>query len=414
MKADYFSENDEPLQKRIVLEHIGRIDPESIDEYIALGGYETLSSALTEKTPAEILSEIKKSGLRGRGGAGFPTGLKWSFTAPIESERKYLVCNADEGEPGTFKDRLIMEGDPHKLIEGMALAARAISAGKGYIYIRGEYFLAIKRMKKAIESAREHNFLGKNIFDTNFSFDIEIKRGAGAYICGEETALIESIEGHRGHPRTKPPFPGISGLWGYPTVVNNVETLANITPIIKNGAQWFRTFGTDKSPGTKVYTILGRVRNNGLVEVEMGTTLRDIINCYGGGMEDGKKFQAALVGGAAGGFIRPEELDVPLAYETLEAHGKVLGSGAILVLSEDDDLEKVVLNILDFFVNESCGKCVPCRDGYPQLLNMMKNYMGNHDVSIYKRLNHLAHVMAKTSLCALGQSAILPVSSFLK
>lgn len=403
-----------PLMKkqfRNVLERSGTIDPESIEEYIATYGYEALGKALTEMTPQEVLEEVKKSGLRGRGGAGFPTGLKWSFTAPLKGE-KYIVCNADEGEPGTFKDRLILEGDPHKLIEGMILAGFAVGANRGFVYIRGEYYLSIKRLSKAIEQAREYGILGDNIFNSGFSFDIEIRKGAGAYVCGEETALIESMEGKRGHPRKKPPFPGQVGFRGKPTVVNNVETLANVPNIILKGADWFRSIGTEKSPGTKVYTILGKVNQPGLIEVPMGTTLREIINDYAGGMLKGKKFKAAQIGGSAGALINEEMLDTPLDFDSLGQYSAVLGSGAILILDEETEIVDFLRAVMKFFKHESCGKCSPCRVGTQFLfMKSIELYKRNLTVKEWQKMIETAEIMQKASFCALGQSPILPLSS---
>lgn len=398
-------------QRRIVLERAGVIDPESIDEYIATMGYEALGKALTSMTSEQVLNEVKESGLRGRGGAGFPTGLKWSFTAPLKGE-KYIICNADEGEPGTFKDRLILEGDPHKLIEGIALASYAVGATKGYVYIRGEYDLSIKRLNHAINQAKEYGLLGNNILGSNFSFDIEIRKGAGAYVCGEETALIESMEGKRGHPRNKPPFPGQKGFRNLPTVVNNVETLANVPNIILNGAKWYRTFGTQKSPGTKVYTILGMVNHPGLIEVPMGTTLRTIINDFAGGMIEGKKFKAAQIGGSAGALISDKMLDTPLDYESLGEYSAVLGSGAILVLDESTEIVDFLRAVLKFFKHESCGKCSPCRIGTTYLFNSgLKLYKRLLTENEWNKILNTAKVMHLTSFCALGQSLILPLKS---
>jgi len=401
-------------KKRIVLENSGIIDPENIDEYLGAGGYEAWEKALLQMKTAEVIDEVKKSGLRGRGGAGFPTGLKWSFTAPIQADQKYLVINADEGEPGTFKDRLIMEGDPHKLLEGMMITCYAIGATKAFIYIRGEYKLCIERLRKAIAQANEYGILGKNIFDSGFDLEIDIKVGAGAYVCGEETALIESLEGKRGNPRLKPPFPGVKGVWQKPTVVNNVETIANVPSIIKNGADWYAAIGPVKSSGTKVYTIMGDVNMPGLTEVEMGTTLRTIINEYGGGMKDGKKFKAALIGGAAGVFLPDNLLDVNMDYESLRGYAAVLGSGAILVMSEEVDIVEMLYSILKFFRHESCGKCSPCRLGTAQLYRLIKKVKkGLGTEQDLQEMLHLSDVMMKTTLCALGQSPIMPIKSAL-
>ncbi len=402
-------------QTRIVLKNSGVINPESIEEYIAVGGFSALAKALTEMSPEDVILEVKNSGLRGRGGAGFPTGLKWEFTRKSKGDEKYILCNADEGEPGTFKDRLILEGDPYRIVEGMALAGYAIGAKVGYIYIRGEYKLSIERMQKAIETARNYGLLGENILGTNFSFDIYIRKGAGAYICGEETALIESLEGKRGIPRIKPPYPVAKGLWEKPTSVNNVETLANIPDIILNGSQWFRQFGTEKCPGTKVYTILGNIINAGLIEVEMGTTLREIIFQYGGGIQDGKKFKCALVGGAAGAFLGEEMLDVKMDFDNLREYAAVLGSGAILVMNESACIVDMMKSILHFFKHESCGRCTPCRVGTKKLVDIIEKFAhleGSEEE--LEEMEKISLVMRDTSFCPLGQSVYLPVSSALK
>ena len=402
-------------QSRVVLQNCGVINPEDIDEYIGREGYKALEKALFQMKPQEVIEEVKKSGLVGRGGAGFPTGVKWDISAKTTSKEKYIICNADEGEPGTFKDRVILEGDPHRIIEGMLLAGYAVGANKGFIYIRGEYALSIQRMKKAIEQAYEYNLLGNNILETDFSFDIEMRKGAGAYICGEETALIESLEGKRGEPRNKPPYPGTYGLWGKPTVVNNVETLANIPSIIIKGADWFRSRGTRETPGTKLYTILGQVINQGVIEVETGITLRKIVFDYGGGMKDGKEFKAALVGGAAGCFLSKDMLDVKMDYATLKSYKAVLGSGAVLVMDNSTCIVDMLKCILGFFRHESCGKCVPCRMGTDKLYRMVSEIstgMGTKDHP--KLMLELVQMMNKTSFCPLGQSVLLPVSSALK
>ncbi len=400
-------------QNRIVLQNCGVIDPYSLDEAIAAGAYQALAKVIEEKTkPAELIDRVKRSGLRGRGGAGFPTGLKWSFTA--SGDPKYLICNADEGEPGTFKDRLILEGDPHRLLEGMILAGYAIGASKGYIYIRGEYALSIERMQAAIDAARTSGLLGDHILDTGLVFDVEIKKGAGAYVCGEETSLIESIEGKRGYPRLKPPYPGAVGLWARPTVVNNVETLANVPPIVLHGADWFRTYGTASCPGTKVYTILGHVRRPGLIEVEMGTSLRTIIEEYGGGVRDGKRFKAALIGGAAGAVIAESGLDVSMDFDGLKEMAAVLGSGAVLVLDEDASVVELLHGILRFFKHESCGQCAPCRAGTPALVELSERIRSGRGSSAeIDRMLAIARAMQATSLCPLGQSVVLPVSTAL-
>ncbi len=399
-------------QKRVVLENAGVIDPENIDEYIAAHGYEALEKVLTSMKPQEVIEEIKKSGLRGRGGAGFPTGLKWEFTSKAAGDEKYVICNADEGEPGTFKDRLIMEGDPHKLIEGMIIAGYAVGANKGYIYVRGEYQLSIQRMQKAIDDAYKYNILGKNILGTDFSFDLEIKKGAGAYVCGEETALIESLEGKRGQPRNKPPYPVTHGLWMKPTVVNNVETIANVPSIIRNGADWYRSLGTEKCPGTKVFTILGHVVYPGLIEVEMGTPLREIIFNYGGGIKDGKKFKAALVGGAAGVFLSDKLLDVKMDFDSLREYKAVLGSGAILVMNEDTCMVDMLFSIIRFFKHESCGQCSPCRIGTYELYELInKVRRGEAQEKDLDLMVSLSESMYKSSFCPLGQSLVMPVKS---
>ena len=402
-------------QPRIVLRNCGFINPENIDEYIAAGGYEAIAKALHSMTPEDVVNEVKASGLMGRGGAGFPTGLKWEFAIKTPGDEKYVICNADEGEPGTFKDRLILEGDPHKLIEGMLIAGYAIKANTGFVYIRGEYGLSIERIEKAISDARSYGLLGKNILDSNFNFDIFVKKGAGAYVCGEETALIESLEGKRGHPRNKPPFPINAGLWGKPTLVNNVETLANVPEIIRNGADWYRGYGTDKCPGTKVYTILGHVQTPGLIEAEMGTTLKEIIFEYGGGIKDGKAFKGALIGGAAGAFIGPEMLDVKMDFVNLREYAAALGSGAILVMNEDTDMVDMLKSVLHFFKHESCGHCVPCRLGTAKLVEIIDNIsLSKGKTEDIDSLLEITNAMKAASFCPLGQSVSLPVSSALK
>ncbi len=402
-------------QPRIVLKNCGFINPESIEEAIAAGGYEAASKALTAMTPDEVINEVSRAGLAGRGGAAFPTGAKWGFARKAPGEEKFIVCNADEGEPGTFKDRLILEGDPHKLIEGMMIAGYAVGASQGFFYIRGEYALSIERMEKAIADARSFGLLGNNLFGKPFSFDLKVMKGAGAYVCGEETALIESLEGRRGHPRNKPPYPVVSGLWGKPTVVNNVETLANVPDIVKNGANWFKQYGTSKCAGTKVYTILGHVATPGLIETEMGTTLRDIIYEYGGGISDGKQFKGALVGGAAGAFLGPDMLDVQMDFVNLKEYAAALGSGAILVMNQDASMLGMLKSVLHFFKHESCGHCVPCRLGTANLVEIIDR-MGGPEAKAddANRLLEIASVMKDTSFCPLGQSLYLPVSSCLK
>lgn len=399
-------------QTRVVLENSGIINPESIDEYIGRDGYKALEKALFEMKPEDVIEEIKKSNLRGRGGAGFPTGIKLEGAKKAFGDTKYIICNADEGEPGTFKDRLILEGDPHKLIEGMIIMGYAIGSCKGYIYIRGEYDLSIKRITKAINDSKQYGLLGENILDSGFSFDIEIKKGAGAYVCGEETALIESLEGKRGEPRIKPPYPVNFGLFGKPTVVNNVETIANIPKIILNGYSWFKNFGTPTCPGTKVYTILGHVNFPGLIEVPMGTTLKEIIYLYGGGIKNGKEFKAALVGGAAGVFLSKELLDVKMDFDNLKEYKAVLGSGAILVMNEDTDIVDMLYSIIRFFNHESCGQCAPCRVGTKELLDTINKIIDRKgDKKDLDRMISISQTMFLTSLCPLGQSLILPVKS---
>ena len=399
-------------ENRIVLQNSGIIDPENIEEYIGAGGYEAWEKVLTSMEPTEVVEEVKASGLRGRGGAGFPAGLKWSFTAPIQGKQKYVVINADEGEPGTFKDRLIMEGDPHKLLEGIMIASYAVRATKAYIYIRGEYKLCINRLEKAIEQANDYGLLGTNIFGSGIDLEIAIKIGAGAYVCGEETALIESMEGNRGTPRYKPPFPGVEGAWRKPTVVNNVETIANVPAIIKNGADWYKKIGVEGSYGTKVYTIMGDVKLPGLCETEMGTSLRTIINEYGGGMKDGKEFKAALVGGAAGVFLSNELLDVNMDYNSLQEYSAVLGSGAILVMNKEVDMVEMLWSVIRFFRHESCGKCTPCAKGNSVLYKLIDNIRkGRGKEADLDEMIRVSEIMNKTSFCALGQSPVMPIKS---
>lgn len=412
LDRSYTKKYDFNYKGRIVLQNSGIIDPENIEEYIGTGGYEAWEKALLQMKPIDIIEEVKNSGLRGRGGAGFPAGLKWSFTQPIKADQKFVVINADEGEPGTFKDRLIMEGDPHKLIEGILIASFAVGATKSYIYIRGEYKLCIERLQKAIDSARKYGILGNDIFGSGFDHDIEIKIGAGAYVCGEETALIESMEGNRGTPRSKPPFPGVAGAWAKPTVVNNVETITNVPAIVKNGADWYKGYGVEGCYGTKVYTVMGDINMPGLCEVDMGTPLRSIINEFGGGMKNGKRFKAAMVGGAAGVFLPDNLLDVKMDYNSLQEYSAVLGSGAILVMNEDADMVDMLWSVIRFFRHESCGKCTPCANGNEilyKLINGIRNGEGKEedlDVMI-----QISQVMNKASFCALGQSLVMPIKS---
>ncbi|HON87832.1 MAG TPA: NADH-quinone oxidoreductase subunit NuoF, partial [Bacillota bacterium] len=404
-QANYFKK-----QQRIVLRNCGIIDPESIDEYIASDGYSALRKCLIDMSPQEVIDEVKESGLRGRGGAAFPTGLKWQLTQKAPGQPKYVVCNADEGEPGTFKDRLILEGDPHSLIEAMAIAGYAIGSNKGYMYIRGEYTLSIERMQLAIEQARKRGFLGENILGTEFSFDIEIRQGAGSYVCGEETALIASIEGKRGEPFYKPPYPTDAGLWGKPTLINNVETLANIPPIIMHGGRWFREIGTAKSPGTKVFTLTGNVANKGLIEVPMGITLREVVYEIGGGIPGGHKFKMAQTGGTSGGCIPAEQLDLPMDYDTLAEAGTALGSGALLIIDDTHCIVDIVKCFMQFFKNESCGKCTPCREGTYQMYNILDRISkGKGNPKDIDNMMVLSRTMMRSSLCGLGQAAPNPV-----
>jgi NADH:ubiquinone oxidoreductase subunit F (NADH-binding)/(2Fe-2S) ferredoxin len=402
-------------QKRIALRNCGLIDPEDIDEYIANKGYQALGHALTAMTPEEVIEVIKKSGLRGRGGGGFPTGLKWEFTQKNQADEKFVICNADEGDPGAFMDRSIMEGDSHSVIEAMAIAAYAVGAQKGYIYIRAEYPLAIQRLELSLKQARERGLLGENIFGIGFNFDIDVKYGAGAFICGEETALIHSIEGERGEPTTKPPFPAQSGVWGKPTCVNNVETYANIPPIILRGAEWYNTIGTEKSKGTKVFALAGQINNVGLVEVPMGTKLREIIYDIGGGILDDLEFKAVQTGGPSGGCIPREDLDTPIDYESLSNIGSMMGSGGMIVMSERDCMVNIAKFYLEFTVDESCGKCTPCRVGNKRLHEILtKITEGKGTKEDLDELEDLSEAIKDTSLCGLGQTAPNPVLSTLK
>lgn len=402
-------------QRRIALRNCGVIDPEKIDEYIAMDGYAALGKALTEMTPSEVIDVVKESGLRGRGGGGFPTGLKWSFAAANEADQKYVCCNADEGDPGAFMDRSILEGDPHALIEAMAIAGYAIGATKGYVYVRAEYPIAVKRLSIAIKQAREYGLLGKNIFSTNFCFDIELRLGAGAFVCGEETALLTSIEGNRGEPRPRPPFPAVKGLFGKPTVLNNVETYANIAQIILNGAEWFNSVGTEKSKGTKVFALGGKINNTGLVEIPMGTTLREIVEDIGGGIPNGKKFKAAQTGGPSGGCIPSEHLDIPIDYDNLISIGSMMGSGGLIVMDDTTCMVDIAKFFLDFTVDESCGKCTPCRIGTKRLLEMLdKITSGNGTLEDIDKMEELCYYIKENALCGLGQTAPNPVLSTLR
>jgi NADP-reducing hydrogenase subunit HndC len=403
-----------PAEQRILLERAGIIDPDSIDDYIIHDGYQALGKALTEKTPADVITEIEKSGLRGRGGAGFPTGVKWRFVSRAVGSPKYVVCNADESEPGTFKDRLILEGDPHSIIESLIIAGYAVGASEAYIYVRGEYKLAQERLRVAINQAKDMGFLGEHIFGTDFNFKIHVHSGAGAYICGEETALIESIEGKRGEPRARPPYPTTNGLWGKPTLVNNVETLANIPPIIRSGAGWFRQFGTASSPGTKVYTMLGNINVTGLIEVPMGITLREVIAIYGKGMKEGANFKLAQTGGSSGSIIPASLQDTPMDFDSFTKAGVSLGSGALLICDENTcvvDLAKVLLN---FFRNESCGKCNPCRIGNQRMYEILTNITeGTGKLKDLDDLENLSKNLVELSNCGLGQTSGSPTRDIL-
>ena len=397
------------------LENCGKINAESLDEAIAVHGYEALANILKENNPDAVIQEILDSGLKGRGGAGFPTGLKWKFTAANRGGKSYVVCNGDEGDPGAFMDRSVMEGDPHKLLEGMAIAAFAIGADEGYIYVRAEYPLAIKRLRKAIADAEERHYLGKNIFGTEFSFELHIKEGAGAFVCGEESALIASIEGERGMPRPKPPFPANKGLFQRPTLINNVETLANVPVIMRKGAKWFASMGTETAKGTKTFALTGEVNNTGLIEVPMGTTLREIIFDIGGGIRNGKKFKAVQIGGPSGGCLTEEHLDLPMDYDSLAKAGAMVGSGGLVVMAEDTCMVEVARFFMNFTKNESCGKCVPCREGTKNMLKILEKIVrGKGELSDLEVLEDLANTVKDGSLCGLGKTAPNPVLSTLK
>lgn len=399
-------------QIRIALRNCGFINPENIDEYIARDGYMALGQVLSEMSPEQTIQVVKDSGLRGRGGAGFPAGLKWEITRNSKADQKYVVCNADEGDPGAFMDRSILEGDPHSVLEAMAICGYSIGASKGLIYIRAEYPLAIKRLKIAIEQAREYGLLGNNILGTGFSFDVDMKYGAGAFVCGEETALIHSMEGERGEPTLKPPYPSVAGFMGMPTNVNNVETFANVPVIILKGAKWFSSIGTEKSKGTKVFALAGKINNVGLIEIPMGTTLREVIFEIGGGIKNGKKFKAVQTGGPSGGCLTEKHLDTPIDYENLVAAGSMMGSGGMIVMDEDDCMVSIARYFLDFTVEESCGKCAPCRIGNKRLHELLERICEGHgQVEDLERLKNLSQVIKDTSLCGLGQSSPNPVLS---
>jgi NADH:ubiquinone oxidoreductase subunit F (NADH-binding)/NAD-dependent dihydropyrimidine dehydrogenase PreA subunit len=401
-----------PKQQRIVLRNCGKIDPESLEEYIAVGGYQALKKVIFEMNPEKVLEEMKKSGLRGRGGAGYPTWMKWKFTRAVPSDQKFVICNADEGDPGAYMDRSVLEGDPHSVLEGLMIAAYAIGASKGYFYIRAEYPLAVERVKIALAQAYDAGLLGKNILGGEFSFDIDIRLGAGAFVCGEETALIASIEGKRGTPRPRPPYPSVKGLWNKPTAINNVETLANISPIIVRGGDWFASIGTATSKGTKVFAVTGKVKNSGLVEVPMGITIREIVFDICGGTISGKALKAVQTGGPSGGVIPVEFLDTPVDYENLQKLGSIMGSGGMIVMDEDDCLVDIAKFYLGFCVEESCGKCAPCRIGGYQMLKILdKISEGKGKMEDLAQLKRISFAMQKASLCGLGQTASNPVIS---
>lgn len=409
---------DDPFyrkQIRLVLRNCGSINPENLDEYLARDGYLALAKVLTEMTPEDVIGEITKSGLRGRGGGGFPTGRKWQFARMVRADKKYVICNGDEGDPGAFMNRCLMEGDPHAVIEGLAIAGYAIGANEGYIYVRAEYPLAVKRLRKAIQDAYEAGLLGNGILGTNFSFDVRIKEGAGAFVCGEETALIASIEGKRGMPNPRPPYPAQRGLWGKPTVINNVETLANVPQIILHGASWFRSFGTPTSPGTKTFALTGKVKNTGLVEVPMGITLRELIFDVGGGIQNGKRFKAVQIGGPSGGCLPEAYLDLPVDYDSLCGAGAIMGSGGLVVLDEDTCIVEVARFFMSFTQSESCGKCVPCREGTKHMLNILQRIVdGKATLEDLALLEETALVVKDASLCGLGKTAPNPVLTTLR
>lgn len=401
-------------QMRVALRNCGFIDPDNIEEYIGRDGYQALAKCLTEFTPEQVIEEVKKSGLRGRGGAGFPTGLKWQLARANDADQKYVVCNADEGDPGAFMDRSILEGDPHSIVEAMSICGYAIGASQGRVYIRAEYPLAIKRLENAISSAREYGLLGDNILGSDFSFDIEITFGAGAFVCGEETALLRSMEGNRGEPTTKPPFPAEHGYWNKPTNVNNVETFANVPVIFLKGADWFNKIGTEKSKGTKVFALAGKINNVGLIEVPMGTTLREVIYDIGGGIKNGKKFKAVQTGGPSGGCLTEKDLDTPIDFDNLVARGSMMGSGGMIVMDEDDCMPSVARFYLEFTEEESCGKCTPCRIGTKRLSELLKDItQGKGTEEHVKELKRISQVIKDTALCGLGQTAPNPVLSTL-
>jgi NADP-reducing hydrogenase subunit HndC len=402
-------------QEKIVLRNCGVIDPTRIEEYIAVDGYQALAKVLTEMTPEQVIEEVKASGLRGRGGAGFPAGMKWQFVRAAEGDPKYVLCNADEGDPGAFMDRSVLEGDPHSIIEAMAIAGYAVGSSQGYVYVRAEYPLAVSRLKTAIEQAREMGLLGGNIFGTGFSFDLDIRMGAGAFVCGEETALMASIEGRRGEPRPRPPFPAQKGLWDKPTLLNNVETYANIAPIILKGAAWYASIGTEKSKGTKVFALAGAISNTGLVEVPMGTTLRSIIFDIGGGIRNKRQFKAVQMGGPSGGCIPASKLDVPVDYESLKELGAIVGSGGMIVMDEDNCMVDLARFFLHFTQEESCGKCTPCRIGTKRMLEVLERITeGEGREGDIELLQEMGTQVSGSSLCGLGQTAPNPVLSMIR
>ncbi|MBE2271595.1 MAG: NADH-quinone oxidoreductase subunit NuoF [Anaerolinea sp.] len=411
-------ETDTPFftrQERIVLSHSGKLNPDEIDDYFAEGGYEATIKAITEMTPAEVIDTITKSGLRGRGGAGYPTGLKWSTVAKARGNQKYIICNGDEGDPGAFMDRSVMEASPHRILEGMIIAAYAVGASRGYIYVRAEYPLAVKRLRQAIRQAGKHGLLGANICGTPFNLELDVRLGAGAFVCGEETALMASIEGKRGIPSPRPPYPAESGLWGHPTLINNVETFANIAPIICNGATWFSSIGTEKSKGTKVFALSGAITHTGLIEVPMGISLREIVFDIGGGIPNGRKFKAVQTGGPSGGCIPEAHLDMPVDYESLMSIGSIMGSGGMIIMDETSCMVDVAKYFMEFCMSESCGKCIPCRVGTAQMYRLLDRITtGEADLSDLETLESLCDMVKATSLCGLGQSAPNPVQSTLR
>jgi NADH-quinone oxidoreductase F subunit len=415
-----YSTNDFRIYKQspadlILLDNVGVIDPTKVEDYVAKGGYQTLKKVLTTMTPEAVVEEVKTSGLRGRGGAGFPTGLKWSFTRPLQVPQKYVICNADEGEPGTIKDRYIMEGDPHKVLEGMAIAGFAVGASQGFIYVRGEYYLSKLRLNQAIEQAKAKGYLGEKLFGTDFSFDVEVRSGFGCYICGEETALIESIEGKRGYPRMKPPFPGVAGLWHKPTIVNNVESLASVPAILAKGGAWYKSLGTADTTGTKIYQIIGHVKTPQIVEVPAGLTLRELIDTYGGGLKNGSKFKMCQTGGASAGLVTAAALDTPIDYGSMAKVGGALGSGTMLVMDESVCAVDFIRSVAVFFRHESCGQCTPCREGTPRILETITRItQGQGKMADLDFLERLAGVLTDASFCPLGQTAGSPMLSAFK